>query len=204
MARMARPEARAAGDDTPVELEFHAATADRWPDLERLFGERGACGGCWCQAWRRPRREFEAGKGAANRAELKRIIESGAEPGVIAYHLGQPVGWCSVAPREQFPVLENSRVLKRIDGRAVWSITCVFVSKRLRGRGVQTALLRAAVGHVRAHGGKVVEGYPQEPRQGRIPDAFAWTGVLRAFLAAGFSECPRHSPTRPIVRCEVR
>ena len=23
-----------------------------WPAVEALFGAKGACGGCWCQAWR--------------------------------------------------------------------------------------------------------------------------------------------------------
>ena len=26
-------------------LTFHPVTRERWPDLEQLFGERGACGG---------------------------------------------------------------------------------------------------------------------------------------------------------------
>ncbi len=27
-------------------------TGENWPDLEALFGPRGAVGGCWCMYWR--------------------------------------------------------------------------------------------------------------------------------------------------------
>ena len=30
-----------------LDLTFHPVTPDRWPDLERLFGPRGAYSGCW-------------------------------------------------------------------------------------------------------------------------------------------------------------
>src|SRR5215831_13148559 len=42
------------------------ATPSRWADLEALFGERGACGGCWCMVWRLSRKEWLAGEGAGN------------------------------------------------------------------------------------------------------------------------------------------
>ncbi len=55
-------------------LIFRPCTAARWSDLEELFGERGACGGCWCMFWRLPRKKFDAGKGAGNKRALKKIV----------------------------------------------------------------------------------------------------------------------------------
>ena len=46
----------------------------------------------------------------------------------------------------------------------------------------------------------IVEGYPVDPKQGKMPDAFAWTGLASSFKAAGFVEVARRSPTRPIMR----
>jgi GNAT superfamily N-acetyltransferase len=85
----------------------------------------------------------------------------------------------------------------------VWSVTCLFVAKEYRHRGVSVQLLRAAVEHVRQQGGKVVEGYPVEPNKGEMPAAFAWTGIVSAFVQAGFVEVARGSPVRPIMRCDV-
>lgn len=82
------------------ELEFHPLTLDRWKDLEHLFGERGACGGCWCMWWRLRRSDFEQQKGKRNKAALKKIVKSGEVPGILAYAVDKPVAWCSIGPRE--------------------------------------------------------------------------------------------------------
>ena len=186
-------------------MRFAPLTADRWEDLEELFGERGASGGCWCMWWRLKRSEYERQKGEGNRLALMGIVDSGEIPGILAYdaELHQPAGWCSVAPREHFPVLERSRVLKRIDDKPVWSIVCVFVGKPFRRRGLMVGLLNAALEHVRESGGKIVEGYPVEPRKDQMPDVFAWTGLASSFRQVGFREQLRRSETRPIMRYEI-
>jgi GNAT superfamily N-acetyltransferase len=178
-------------------LTFAPLTSRRWNDFERLFG---ANGGCWCMLWRLKRSQFERNKGTRNRAAMKRIVDSGEAAGLLAYLGGEPVGWCAVAPRERFVRLETSRVLQRIDNQPVWSITCLFVAKPFRRRGISTALLRATAVHIRNQGGKIVEGYPIEPKKPIVPDVFAWTGLMSAFRGAGFVEAGRHSPTRPIMR----
>jgi GNAT superfamily N-acetyltransferase len=178
----------------------------QWDDLARLFGERGACGGCWCQVWRLSHKDFESGKGAANLRRLKRLIDRGAEPGILAYAGDEAVGWIALAPREDYPALARSRVLAPVDDRSVWSVSCLYVRKDQRKRGVSVALLRNALEFVRARGGGIVEGYPVEPRPGKghLAAAFAWTGLASAFLAAGFREVARRSETRPIMRKTVR
>ena len=103
------------GQTDNLALNFQPATPSRWPDVEELFGERGACGGCWCMFWRVPRKDYEANKGAGNKRAFKRIITSGAKPGILAYIGKEPVGWCAVAPREDYIALERSRVLKPVD-----------------------------------------------------------------------------------------
>jgi GNAT superfamily N-acetyltransferase len=184
-------------------VEVRPLTPDRWGDLERLFGPRGACGGCWCMWWRLTRSEFEKRKGAQNKRAMKRIVVSGEVPGLLAYADGEPVGWCAIGPRASYPVLQRSRVLKPVDDQPVWSITCFFVARPYRGQGVSAALVKAAVAHARKNGARTIEGYPVEPKAGRIPDAFAYVGVPSTFRRAGFVEVLRRSPTRPIMRCVV-
>jgi GNAT superfamily N-acetyltransferase len=178
-------------------------TPDRWRDLEKLFGERGACGGCWCMAWRLTRSDWEAGKGEPNRRAFRRLVKKGPPPGIIAYSEGEPIGWCAVAPRREYIVLERSRVLRPLDDAPVWSVSCLFVLRPFRRRGVSVELLRGAIAFVRKQGGRIIEGYPVVPKKGSMPDTFAWTGLLSAFLAAGFEEMPRWSESRPIVRYTI-
>lgn len=185
-------------------LEFHPLTPERWQELEALFGERGACGGCWCMWWRVKRSQFEKQKGEENRKAFKKIVESGEIPGLLAYAEGQPIAWCSVAPRENFPVLGRSRTLKRVDDEPVWSVVCFFVAKPFRRRGVTIELLKAAVAYARGQGARIVEGYPVEPKKPNMPAPFAWTGTASAFRRAGFVEVLRRSETRPIMRYFIR
>jgi GNAT superfamily N-acetyltransferase len=184
-------------------LECHPVTLERWPDLEALFGPRGACGGCWCMWWLLKRSQFVRQKGEDNRRALRHIVEAGGVPGLLAYTAGQPIGWCAVAPRESYAVLERSRTLKRIDDAPVWSVVCFFVSRAFRGKGLTTALLRAAVEYAARHGARIIEGYPVEPKKARMPDVFAYTGLASAYRQAGFVEVARRSETRPIMRCWV-
>ncbi len=185
------------------DLEVHPLTPHRWQDLERLFGPRGACGGCWCMWWRVTRSQFAKQKGAGNRRALKKLVESGEVPGLLAYADGEPIGWCSVAPRETYPVLERSRTLKRVDDAPVWSVACFFVAKPYRRKGVTVELLRAAVEYARKHSARHIEGYPVEPMKDAMPDVFAWTGLASAFRKAGFVEVLRRSKGRPIMRHDV-
>jgi GNAT superfamily N-acetyltransferase len=185
-------------------LKFYPLTPDRWHDLETLFGERGACGGCWCMWWRLQRSQFNQQKGEKNKRAFKKIVAAGEIPGIIAYAGGQPVGWCALAPRETYPVLANSRILQPVDDQPVWSVTCFFVAKPFRRRGITVALLRAAVKHAANRGAQIVEGYPMEPKQGKMADAFVWFGLASAFRQAGFVEVLRRSETRPIMRQVVK
>ncbi|NMC78222.1 MAG: GNAT family N-acetyltransferase [Chloroflexi bacterium] len=182
------------------EVQIYPLTPERWPDLEALFGKRGASGGCWCMWWRLPRSEFRRLTGEGNKEALKSIVDRGEVPGLLAYHDGQAVGWVSLAPRAAFPLLERSRVLKRVDEQAVWSVVCFFVARPYRRQGMSVQLLQAAVAHARRNGAEIVEGYPVEPKSGSYPDAFAYTGAADAFRTAGFVEVLRRSETRPIMR----
>jgi GNAT superfamily N-acetyltransferase len=185
-------------------LDFHPLTPDRWADFERLFGPRGACAGCWCMFWRLKRSLFNSQKGEGNRGAMKALVGAGEVPGILAYADGMAVGWCAVAPREHYSALERSRILKPIDDKPVWSVSCFFIARPYRNRGVSVQLLKAAVAWVKEQGGRLVEGYPVEPRKGPMPAAFAWTGLASAFRKAGFAECARRSETRPIMRFAIR
>lgn len=154
--------------------------------------------------WRLPPKQFEAQKGAGNKRALKKIVARDRPPGILAFVGDEVIGWCAVAPRDVYPALERSRILQPVDEQPVWSVSCLFVKKSYRRQGISPALLRAAAKFARSHGARIVEGYPTEPAQDKIADPFLWHGIASSFLAAGFKEVARRSPTRPIMRLQVR
>jgi len=186
-----------------VTVRIFPLTPARWADFERLFGPRGACGGCWCMTPRLSRRDYEANKGEKNRRAMKRLVERGPPPGLLAYQDGEPVAWIAIAPRAQYRLLATSRVLAPVDDRPVWSIACLYLRKDVRRQGLSTKLIRAAADFAHRHGANLVEGYPQIPKKAAMPAVFAWTGFASSFEKAGFTEVARRSPTRPILRRSV-
>jgi len=181
--------------------EIYPLTPDRWQDLETLFGPRGACAGCWCMFWKLRGKAFDLGKGAGNRLSQHEYVAAGNMPGLLAYVDGVPAGWAAVEPRQRYPVLEHSRILAPLDDQPVWSVPCFFIARGYRGQGLTVALLRAALKHVAAQGGRIVEGYPVEPAPSEkgVP-TFVYTGLASAFRQAGFVEAARRSEKRPIMR----
>lgn len=178
---------------------IHPLTPDRWPDFERLFGKNGACAGCWCMWWLLSHAQWKAQKGDGNRRAMRALVKSNQVPGLLAYADGKAVGWCAVAPRERYVRLTTSRLLQPVDDQPVWCVTCFFVAREYRRRGVTVALLNAAADFARRRGGKILEGYPTDTDQEKA-DAFVYTGLASAFRRAGFTEILRRSPNRPILR----
>ncbi len=154
--------------------------------------------------WRVPRKQFDASKGAGNKRAFKSIVTSGRKPGVIAYLGNEPIGWCAIAPRADYIGLESSRILKPVDDLPVWSVSCLFVKKPYRRKGVSTQLLKAAVDLAARQGARMVEGYPVEPSLQKMPDPFLWHGIPSAFRSAGFKEVVRRSKSRPIMRFQIK
>lgn len=189
---------------TDEKISFQPVTMDRWNDFVELFGPKGAYAGCWCMWWRLPRKEFEQSQGEKNKQSMKAIVDSGRIPGLIAYVGDIPAGWCSVAPREHYPVLERSRVMKRLDDQPVWSIVCFFIKKEFRGRNLGMNLVRAAIDFVKSRGGTIIEAYPTAPKGKKLPPVSSFMGLPDIFAKAGFQECARPSESRVIMRYYIR
>jgi len=66
-----------------VKLEILPLTPDRWPALEDLFGELGACKGCWCMYWRTGSEYRKLGS-RTNKRAFGKIVKQGPPPGLIA------------------------------------------------------------------------------------------------------------------------
>jgi GNAT superfamily N-acetyltransferase len=176
--------------------------SEHWPDLERLFGEKGAFGGCWCMWWRLTGPQYKECRGQANKDAFKAVVESGEVPGILAYSGDEPIGWCAIAPRDAYLRLreERIRIFKSVDDRPVWSVTCFFVAKPFREQGMMLKLLQAAVAFAGEQGAQIVEGYPIDSEQPVTREGAFAVGPLSTFRKAGFVEVARRHEARPIMR----
>jgi GNAT superfamily N-acetyltransferase len=193
---------------TGAKLDVHPLTPERWSDLEMLFGARGCsvARGCWCMFYRRSGAEpVPPGMRRAefNRGQLRTLVDTGTSPGLIGYRDGVPVGWISLGPREQYPKLARSPVMKPVDDRPVWSIVCFVVPAAYRRQGVAAALLSSAVAWARRRGVRLLEASPVD-RTGPRRDDSLWFGTASMFERAGFDEVARRKRTRPVVRKSLR
>jgi len=188
-----------------MKIETRELTPELWPKLEELFGENGACGGCWCQAWKIEKSErWQDVKGKEAKRRLHTGVKAGSTLGILAFVNGRPVGWCSFGPRMSYPRLNRCRTLKCDDADEVWSIPCFFVARGFREQGVATALLRHALRAMKRQYVKVAEGYPSKPdKNGRYVPAFAWTGTRSLFEKAGFRVAGNPQGAKQRVRKEL-
>ena len=139
----------------------------------------------------------------ANRADLKRLVDAGNSPGLIGYRDGVPIGWISIAPREEFHTLKRSPVMKPVDEKPVWSIVCYMIPSEHRRQGVGHALLQGAIAYARKRGARLIEAYPIDCT-GRTRDTEMWFGSKSMYDRAGFLEVARRKPARPVVRLRIR
>ncbi|HAH25391.1 MAG TPA: GNAT family N-acetyltransferase [Prolixibacteraceae bacterium] len=183
------------------QLTFEPLTRANWVSFVQLFGNKGACGNCWCMYYRLPKADFAEGKvNNGNKEAMQNLVFENKPTGILGFYDGQPIAWCAFAPREDFSKLERSRVHKRIDNLPVWSIPCFFIDKTFRRQGVSVELLRGVIRYAKENNIATIEAYPTTPTTDTIADSFAWIGLYKSFERAGFEIVDRTSKNRPMVR----
>jgi GNAT superfamily N-acetyltransferase len=181
-------------------LAIHPLTPDLWPALEDLFGERGAVGGCWCM-YCRIGKNYRCRAGEGNKAAFREIVERGPPPGLLAFRGDLAVGWCQLTPRDAVPWLDRTWRLKRVDDVPVWSLSCFYVRKGYRRRGVMTELIAAALEAAKRAGAPALEVYPFNAD---VSPSASSTGYVSTFLRGGFKIVACRDPSRPVMRHDLK
>ena len=178
-------------------------TRDTWPSLAELFSANKTVGGCYCTWFMRTGPEMEAQWGAGNKEFLHGKVRAGEPLGVLALDDDRPVGWVAVAPRTTYPRLDRSRITASDAGPGTWSVTCFFIHRTARGRGLARRLVDAAVDFARERGATTVEGHPVDTAGQKKVSGDLYHGTLDMFLSAGFELVERRGTRRALVRREL-
>lgn len=138
---------------------------------------------------------------AKNKVAFRKLVKRGPPPGLLAFDGDMAVGWCQLTPRAALPWLDRARKWKRVDDVPVWSISCFYIRKGHRRKGVTAALIRGAVKAAKRAKAPALEAYPVDAE--RTPST-SFTGYATTFARAGFKTVARHTPARPIMRHDLK
>ncbi len=178
---------------TTPKLILKPVTKSTWPDLEALFEGKGGPSYCWCMPFREMANRSKA-TNADRKAALKSRVDRRTPIGLIGYVGGEPIAWCSVAPRATFtPQLTDDYDPAET---GVWSVTCFFIRRDHRKAGLSRALLDGATAYARKRGARVVEGYPVE----QSSPSYRFMGFQPLFENAGFRPVGKAGSRRHVMR----
>jgi GNAT superfamily N-acetyltransferase len=191
-----------------MNITCYPVTPERWDDLVELFAGHGNPGYCWCQSWRLSGRCYQELDSEGRRARLHEQVLANVPVGILAYQDSQPVGWCSVAPRETYGKLVRARSIQRVDDRSTWSIVCFYLRRSVRGQGLSRRLIACAVDYARQAGAEVLEAYPVEPAQTASgePDynvSYRFMGFVSMYTQAGFRDVTPAGSQRRVLRYDL-
>jgi GNAT superfamily N-acetyltransferase len=182
-----------------ISLKIRAVGPGNFADFARLFEAKGGPSYCWCLAWRKkPETSLEGPlqpRNATRKAAMQDVVDAGVPIGLLAYDGEEPVGWCSVGPRDSFLNLGGPETGTTV----VWSLVCFYVPRARRGQGIARLLLRAAIDAARAAGAMVLEAYPVDPDS----PSYRFMGFVPFFVEAGFAEVARAGSRRHVMRLEL-
>jgi GNAT superfamily N-acetyltransferase len=185
-----------------MKLTIRPLTPSLWPGLEGLFGKGGASNGCWCMYWRIGP-EYHKRLREKNKRALHRIVMQGPPPGLLAFDGDRAIGWCQLTLRRDLSWLNRKQALEPVDDVPVWAISCFYIRRGYRKRGVMSALIVEALKAAKRGNAPALEAYPVDTmRPGSTSNVF--TGVASTFRRLGFRAVAHRQPSRPIMRHDLK
>lgn len=169
------------------QLTIKTLNESTWPDFARLVEKHnGVWGGCWCISFHQEGYERDRTP-AKNRADKETRVREGRAHAALVYDGPNAVGWCQFGPTEELPRIKLKKAYeKNLDQLPDWRITCFFVDREYRKRGVAATALEGALDEIARLGGGTVESYPQDVEGKPTSSAFLYNATTSIFERLGF------------------
>jgi len=175
------------------DLQFKNVDASTWNDFVQLFESKGGPKYCWCMAWRSTSEEVREDNSQERKTAMQSRVDAGTPIGLLAYLDENPVAWCSIAPKSthtHLPIVGDESV------ENIWVLTCFFIIRPLRKKGITRKLIEAATMHAFQNGATIIEAYPVDPDS----PSYRFMGFKETFIGSGFEEVGREGKRRYIMR----
>lgn len=171
-----------------TDFTHKALNQGTWGDFEILVQRHnGVWGGCWCLGFHAKGEGW--GKSAElNRVEKEALVRTGRAHAALVYDGDVCVGWCQFGSTDELPRIKHQKAYRAgLTALPDWRITCFFVDKAARGKGVARAALAGALQEISGLGGGSVEAYPEAVTGRKVSASFLWGATVEMFEAAGFA-----------------
>ena len=158
-----------------------------WPDFARLVERHnGVWDGCWCMSFH-PEGVGRTKTVSQNRSEKECRVREGRAHAALVYDGSTAIGWCQFGPIDELPRIKHKRAyLEGLTDLPDWRITCFFVDREYRRRGVAAAALEGALREIARLGGGMVESYPEDVEGRSVSGSFLHNGTVSMFERYGF------------------
>ncbi len=171
-----------------------------WPDFARLVEKhKGVWGGCWCMAF------HSEGVGGQTRSEKERRVREGRAHAALVYDGSACVGWCQFGPTDELPRIKHRRAyMEGLTALPDWRITCFFIDRDYRRKGVASAALKGALREIGRLGGGTVESYPEDVTGRSVSGSFLYNATVSMFEQQGFRRTRRLGKNHWVVTRQVQ
>lgn len=164
-----------------------------WSAFDALVQRHnGIFGGCWC-TWFHDGHPSCQGRGETaegNRAIKKRLVDEGVAQAALVMDGDEAIAWAEFGTPAQLPTIHHRKEYDATSRTAPdYRITCVFVDKRHRRKGVTELAIKGALDLIAQAGGGTVEGYPHDLTEAtkKMSSSFLYNGTRRLYERLGFS-----------------
>ena len=167
-----------------LDFTVQALCPETWRDFAALVERHnGVWGGCWCLEFHVDGKERDG----TRREKKEHHVRAGSAHAALVYSGAICVGWCQFGSSTELPRIKHLRVYsEEVLVPPDWRITCLFVDKQFRGKGVAKAALEGTLLQIAKLGGGVVESYPEDVVGRKVSASFLHNGRLEMFEDMGF------------------
>jgi ribosomal protein S18 acetylase RimI-like enzyme len=166
------------------EFNVRALASDTWPAFVRLVEKHnGVWGGCWCISFH----QKGTGSKEGNKAAKFELVCGGRAHAALVFDGEEAVGWCQYGRPEDLPKIYHRKAYeKAVEEQPDWRITCFFVDRDYRKRGVAQAALAGALDLIASEGGGLVESFPADMTGKKTSASFLYNATITVFERLGF------------------
>jgi GNAT superfamily N-acetyltransferase len=178
---------------------------DTWVAFAALAERHnGVWGGCWCTWFQTvPAEKTRTAEG--NRALKERLVRDGRAHAALVFDGDLAIGWCQFGPPAELPnIYHRKQYDATLDVTPDYRITCFFVDRNYRRKGVAGVALRGALELIAEAGGGIVEAYPHETPTKKTSASFLYSVTRTFFEEHGFAFVRPKGAKNTVMRIEVQ